>query len=70
MCDRISVMYGGEIVESGPTDELLAQPRHPYTQDLLNNIHIHAPCWRRRHGSIVASPPTNVWTPIWPPCYR
>ncbi|MGW4421425.1 dipeptide/oligopeptide/nickel ABC transporter permease/ATP-binding protein [Streptosporangium sp. NPDC004631] len=33
--DRVCVMYAGEIVESGPTAEVLARPRHPYTQALL-----------------------------------
>ena len=33
---RIAVMYAGRIVETGPTDELLAHPRHPYTRALLS----------------------------------
>ena len=35
LCDRIAVMYAGEIVEIGPTRELFAAPRHPYTQGLI-----------------------------------
>jgi peptide/nickel transport system ATP-binding protein len=35
ICDRIAVMYCGEIVEIGPTDEIIARPRHPYTAGLL-----------------------------------
>ena len=31
----VNVMYAGEIVESGPVDDVLARPRHPYTQGLL-----------------------------------
>jgi oligopeptide/dipeptide ABC transporter ATP-binding protein len=34
-CQRLIVMYGGRMVESGPADELLARPRHPYTRALL-----------------------------------
>ncbi|MGW2825834.1 dipeptide ABC transporter ATP-binding protein [Streptomyces sp. NPDC001443] len=33
--DRIAVMRGGRIVESGPAEELLRAPRHPYTRELL-----------------------------------
>ena len=36
MTDRTLVMYAGEIVESGPTQELLKSPLHPYTIGLLN----------------------------------
>ena len=35
VCERIQVMYGGVIVESGPTDALLHAPQHPYTRALL-----------------------------------
>ena len=36
--DRIVVMYGGAVVESGPTRELFAHLSHPYTQGLLSGI--------------------------------
>ena len=35
ICDRIAVMYAGEFVEMGPAREVLANPRHPYAQELL-----------------------------------
>ncbi len=35
LCDRIAVMYAGRIVETASTQDLLARPRHPYTQGLL-----------------------------------
>lgn len=37
-CQKIAVMYAGEIVEQGPTDEVLENPQHPYTQGLLQSI--------------------------------
>jgi oligopeptide transport system ATP-binding protein len=38
MTSRISVMYGGFIVEAAPTEQLFAGPRHPYTVGLLRSI--------------------------------
>ena len=35
VADRVAVMYAGRIIEEGPTLEVLAAPRHPYTQGLL-----------------------------------
>jgi peptide/nickel transport system ATP-binding protein len=37
-CDRIAIMYLGRIVEIGPTEEIFANPRHPYTKALLKAI--------------------------------
>ena len=34
-CERVAVMYGGQIVEEGPVDRIFAAPRHPYTRSLL-----------------------------------
>jgi len=38
LADRVAVMYLGEIVETGPVEEVLADPRHPYTQSLLSAV--------------------------------
>lgn len=38
VCDRVNVMYLGEIVESGPTEAVFDDPEHPYTQALLSSI--------------------------------
>jgi peptide/nickel transport system ATP-binding protein len=37
-CDRVAIMYLGRVVEIGPTEEIFAQPRHPYTKALLAAI--------------------------------
>ncbi len=34
----IAVMYAGRIVEAGPAEEVLAEPRHPYTRGLLDSV--------------------------------
>ena len=38
VADRIVVMYLGEVVESGTADQVLDEPRHPYTQSLLSAV--------------------------------
>jgi peptide/nickel transport system ATP-binding protein len=35
LADRVAVMYGGRIVERGPAERILSEPRHPYTRALL-----------------------------------
>jgi peptide/nickel transport system ATP-binding protein len=37
-CDRVMVMYAGELMETAPTEVLFADPYHPYTQGLLRSI--------------------------------
>ena len=38
VCDRVMVMYAGEIVETGAVDEVLRQPAHPYTRKLMATV--------------------------------
>jgi oligopeptide/dipeptide ABC transporter ATP-binding protein len=53
-CDRVSVMYGGKIVEKAPTLEIFENPLHPYTQGLLQStIHLGTTSL----NSIAGSPP-------------
>ncbi|PZW39386.1 peptide/nickel transport system ATP-binding protein [Humitalea rosea] len=37
-CPRVMVMYAGQVVESGPTEAVIARPRHPYTRGLLESL--------------------------------
>ena len=41
ICDRIAVMYGGHIMELGPTRELFAHPQNPYTRGLLASLPVN-----------------------------
>ena len=38
LCDRINIMYGGKIVETGSDEEIFYRPNHPYTEGLLNCV--------------------------------
>ncbi|GEK31050.1 dipeptide/oligopeptide/nickel ABC transporter ATP-binding protein [Kurthia zopfii] len=37
-CERVVVMYGGQIVEEGPVSEIFKNPQHPYTKGLIQSI--------------------------------
>lgn len=38
ICDKVSVMYAGKIVEQGPVDDIFYKPGHPYTVGLLRSM--------------------------------
>ena len=38
LCDRVAVMYAGEVVESGPVGEVFKRPAHPYTLKLMGTV--------------------------------
>ena len=43
LADRVGVLYRGELVESGPTNEVLRAPRETYTQRLLASLPVPNP---------------------------
>lgn len=53
--DRAAVMYLGEFVEHGDTDELFDNPQHPYTQALLSAIPLADPVAERNRDRILLS---------------
>ena len=73
ICDRIAVMYGGHIMELGPTRELFAHPQNPYTRGLLASLPVN-----KRKGeplSAIPGTPPNlgempVGCPFAPRCAR
>jgi oligopeptide/dipeptide ABC transporter ATP-binding protein len=62
MCDRVAVMYAGEIVEEASVDDLFSRPRHPYTQGLLRSIP-RADQTRGRLPSLAGAPPDMTRAP-------
>jgi peptide/nickel transport system ATP-binding protein len=53
--DRVMVMFEGKIVEQGPTEQIFAQPTHPYTQRLLAASPIPDPDLQRRRPAAVGA---------------
>jgi peptide/nickel transport system ATP-binding protein len=59
LCDDVAVVYGGRVVEQGPTRQVIDDPRHPYTQGLVG-------CYprlgqrRQRLRAIAGSPPSGI----------
>jgi len=53
IADRVAVMYLGSVVESGPTEEVFRDPRHPYTQALLAAAPIPHPRLQRQQRAFV-----------------
>ncbi|WP_445503045.1 ABC transporter ATP-binding protein [Microvirga sp. G4-2] len=66
ICDRVAVMYFGEIVEIGPRDEVIGRPGHAYTQRLLSAIPITHPDQRgtRVRRASDAGPPRSPLKPL------
>ncbi len=49
ICDRIAIMYLGQILEIGPLNEVFQHPVHPYTASLLSAVPVPDPKFRREH---------------------
>jgi oligopeptide/dipeptide ABC transporter ATP-binding protein len=66
VCDRVLVMYAGEIVEEGPVEAIFRDPRHPYTEGLLQAI----PRLSRRSERLAVIPGIVPAATDWPPGCR
>ncbi|MFA4964473.1 MAG: ABC transporter ATP-binding protein [Thermoleophilia bacterium] len=61
--DRIAVMYLGRIVEIGDTEQVVADPRHPYTKALISVIPVPDPLAKRDHVILKGETPNPVDIP-------
>jgi peptide/nickel transport system ATP-binding protein len=64
ICDRVAVMYLGNVAELGPTDDIFDDPQHPYTQALLESVPRAA---TEEHGRRVEALRGDVPSPRNPP---
>ncbi len=62
ICDRVVVMYAGQVVEEGPVEEIFARPAHPYTLGLLAAV----PRPDQRGGRLAVIPGTVPAPTRWP----
>ena len=63
LCDRVAVMYLGRIVETGPAAEVLAEPAHPYTGELVASSPVPDPARPIRSSAPDGEPPDPAAPP-------
>ncbi len=63
MCDRVMVMYLGQVVEIGDTEALFEAPRHPYTRALLSSVPSMDPDQRTEVPPLAGDPPNPINPP-------
>jgi peptide/nickel transport system ATP-binding protein len=67
ICDRVAVMYVGQLVELAPTDAVFRRPRHPYTAALMRAVPVPDPRVSGTDGILKgevpspASPPSGCY---------
>lgn len=63
LADEVAVMYLGRIVENGRTEEVLDDPKHPYTQALLSAVPTYEPGSQREVVRLQGEPPSPANVP-------
>ncbi len=63
VCDRVMVMYLGQVVEIGASESLFEQPKHPYTRALLSSIPSMDPDRRTEKPPLAGDPPNPINPP-------
>jgi peptide/nickel transport system ATP-binding protein len=63
LSDRVLVMYLGQVVETGPVEEIYGAPRHPYTRALLSAVPSMDPRKRTERAPLVGDPPNPIDPP-------
>jgi len=69
-CDRIAVMYYGNLVELATSDELFAHPMHPYTKSLLSAVPFPDPIIEKNRKRVAYNPATDHDYSIQGPSWR
>ena len=64
MCNRIAIMYLGKIVETGPTDDVIQSPFHPYTEALIAAVPVPDPTVKRTEIVLKGEIPSAVNPPL------
>lgn len=63
MCDRVAIMYLGQIVEMGPAEEVIFNPLHPYTKALLAAVPVPDPQAERTRVVVQGEVPSPIAPP-------
>ncbi len=63
IADRVAVMYLGRIVETGPIQQVMSRPAHPYTKALLSVIPVPNPRQRHKRTILQGDPPNPINLP-------
>lgn len=63
ICEKVYIMYLGQILENGTTEEVFNQPRHPYTQALLSAVPVPHPGGKRHRIVLRGDVPGSVSLP-------